>query len=76
MQNPLQNEDAAFRLVFWTIAYFVPIVVASWISPWLGFAMFVLETVFVVVVVRRRHNVSEPTAPQGRANVEDTPVDR
>jgi membrane protein implicated in regulation of membrane protease activity len=75
MQNPLQNEDAAFRLVFWTIAYFAPIVVASWISPWFGFAVFVLASAVVVVLVRRRSGRSTPPPPPGRANVEDTPPD-
>ena len=76
MKNPLQNEDAAFRLVFWTIAYFAPIVVASWLSPWLGFAVFVLATAVVVVLVRRRQaRVQQPALPQEKANVEDTPVD-
>ena len=75
MQNPLQNEDAAFRLVFWTIAYLAPIVVASWISAWLGVAVFVLASAVVVVLVRRRSSQSAPPPPQGRANVDDTPTD-
>ncbi len=53
MRNPLRDEEAAFRIVLWTIAYFVPIVVASRISAWLGLAVFFLETVAVAVLIRR-----------------------
>jgi len=75
MENPLQNEDAAFKLVFWTIAYFAPIVVASWISPWLGFGVFVLETAVVIVLVRRRQSLRPLEPSQEKANVADTPAE-
>jgi hypothetical protein len=54
--NPLRSEDAAFRLVGWTIAYLAPIALASLLSAWLGLAVFLAETMGVGwLVVRRRH---------------------
>jgi hypothetical protein len=44
VQNPLRDEATAFRLVLFTLGYFALIVVASWISTWLGLAVFVLLT--------------------------------
>jgi hypothetical protein len=74
VRNPLRSEDAAFRFVLWTIAYFVPIVVAAWIATWLGAVVFVAETVVVGAIVWTSVRSSRPTAegPE-RAQVEDTP---
>ncbi len=44
MPNPFRSEESAFRFVWLTIGYFAPIVVASWISKWLGVAVFVVLT--------------------------------
>ena len=44
MRNPLRDEGAAFRLVLAAIGYFGLIAVGSWISTWLGLAVFVLLT--------------------------------
>ena len=56
MANPLRSEDAAFRLVGWTIAYLAPIALASLLYAWLGLAVFVLETAAVawLLLARRR----------------------
>jgi hypothetical protein len=48
MQNPFRSEAEAFRFVIQTLAYFALIVIAALIHPWLGVAVFVALTVFVV----------------------------
>ena len=75
MRNPLVHEDAAFRLVLGTIAYFAPIVIASWIAPWLGLIVFALATVVVVVMLwRGRRRSQPPPVEPARAQVTDTDV--
>jgi hypothetical protein len=56
--NPLRSEDAAFRLVGWTIAYLAPIALASLLSTWLGLAVFLAETAALgwVLTRSRRRN--------------------
>lgn len=74
MRNPLQDEDAAFRLVLGALAYFGLIVVAAWIAPWFGFAVFVLASIGAGLLVRGRSR--EPVLSAGTetllAAVEDT----
>ena len=48
MQNPFRTEATAFRFVIGTIAYFALIFVASLVHKWLGVAMFVALSAFVV----------------------------
>ena len=74
MRNPLQDEESAFRFVLGTIAYFAPIVVASWIATWLGVVTFVAVTAFVLVQARRgwTRRPSPPPPGDARAAVEDT----
>jgi uncharacterized membrane protein len=72
MRNPLQNEDAAFRLVLGTCAYLAPIVVAAWIATWLGVVVFVVATVAGLAYVRRGTVPAQAVAISGRAAVEDT----
>ena len=42
MRNPLRDEGAAFRFVLAAIGYFGLIALGSWISTWLGLAVFVV----------------------------------
>ena len=74
MRNPLENEEAAFRFVLGTIAYLTPIVVASWISTWLGVVVFVAVTGIVVYRLSRGASRRPPpsTEAAARAAVEDT----
>jgi len=74
VRNPLENEEAAFRFVLGTIAYLAPIVVASWISTWLGVLVFVAVTGIVVYRFSRSAPWRSPPAAAGpaRAAVEDT----
>ncbi len=48
MRNPLQDEGAAFRLVLAAIGYFGLIALGSWISTWLGVAVFLVLTAAAV----------------------------
>lgn len=54
MKNPFRSEADAFRLVWLTIGYFALIAIGSWISRWLGLAVFVVLTAAVVWWVMRR----------------------
>jgi hypothetical protein len=44
MRNPLRDEGAAFRLVLAAIGYFGLIALGSWLSTWLGLAVFAVLT--------------------------------
>ncbi len=72
MRNPLESEETAFRFVLGTLAYLAPIVLASWIAAWLGFAVFVLATAAAVMLLRRPDSPREPADAPGRAEVADT----
>ena len=64
MRNPVRSEADAFRFVWLTIGYFALIVIASVISKWLGFAVFVALTLGAVWwLVRKR----VPEAPARHA---------
>lgn len=63
MASPFRSEDAAFRFLLITIGAFALIVVASWIEPWLGFAVFLaLAAAAVWIYLRQR----EPRPPAER----------
>jgi hypothetical protein len=51
VRNPLRDEGAAFRLVFLAIGYFGLIALGSWISTWLGLAVFVVLSAAAVLYV-------------------------
>ena len=53
MRNPIRNEDDAFRFVLATIGYFALIVVGSFISRWVGLAVFIALSAAVVWWVLR-----------------------
>ena len=61
MESPFRSEAAAFRFLLITIGAFALIVVASWIDPWLGFAVWVLLTAGAVGVYLHQRG---PRAPQ------------
>jgi GABA permease len=66
LKNPFRSEAEAFRLVWLTIGYFVPIVIATIISQWVGLAVFIVETAAVIwFVLSRRAEREAPvrTAP-------------
>jgi len=61
--NPFRSEAEAYRFVWLTIGYFALIVAASFVSKWLGLAVFVLLTagLFRWMAIRRRER-PVPTA--------------
>jgi GABA permease len=67
VRNPFRSEEDAFRLVWLTIGYFALIVIGYFINRWLGFAVFIVETVVVIWVVmgrgRREPPVQHAPAP-------------
>ena len=60
MESPFRSEAAAFRFLLITIGAFALIVAASWIDPWLGFAVFVLLTAGAVGVYLRQRGPRPP----------------
>ncbi len=72
MRNPFKNEEAAFRFVLGTIAYFALIVVASWIATWLGFVTFVVLTLGALVLLRGGAPSVRPREHVAHDPVEDT----
>jgi GABA permease len=60
MRNPFRTEAEAFRFVWLTILYFVLIVVASAIDPWLGLAVFLVETAVLCWWIFRRGRSEQP----------------
>jgi hypothetical protein len=52
VKNPLRDEAAAFKLVWLSLCYFGLIALASWISTWLGIAVFVVLSVAALVALR------------------------
>jgi GABA permease len=60
VESPFRSEAAAFRFLLLTIGAFALIVAASWIDAWLGFAVFVVLTVAVIVVYLRQRGPKPP----------------
>jgi len=55
VESPFRSEEAAFRFLLITIGAFALIVVASWISAFLGFLVFLgLSAAAVAVYLRQR----------------------
>ena len=71
MKNPLKDEASAFQLVWLSLGYFGLIAFASWISTWLGVAVFVMLTVIALLALRG--GVQRRTALHvERSGVDDT----
>jgi hypothetical protein len=71
VQNPFKSEDAAFRFVLGTIAYFALIVVASLIATWLGFIVFLVLSGAALAMLRGKEKPL-PREHVDRVAVEDT----
>ncbi len=52
MRNPLRDEASAFRLVFIVLGAMALLALASWISTWLGVAVFVVEVAVGIWALR------------------------
>lgn len=66
MRNPVSSEEAAFRFLGYTIAFFIPIAIGSVINTWLGLAIFLLETTSLIawfVRARGKNNQPPPDEP-------------
>jgi len=69
MESPFRSEEAAFRFLLITIGAFAIIVVASWISPALGFLAFIaLSAAAVAVYMRQRGPAPERSHVEPGAN--------
>src|SRR5580692_1517645 len=73
MPNPFRSEQAAFRLVWLTIGYFVLIVIGYEINRWLGLGVFIVETGAIAVWFGRR---GEHEAPVKQAPAPHAPGER
>lgn len=63
MESPFRSEAAAFRFLLVTIAAFALIVAASWVHPWLGFAVFLALSAAAVWVYLRQRGPRPPKEP-------------
>lgn len=62
MESPFRSEAAAFRLLLVTIGAFALIVVAAWIHPWLGLAVFLALSAGAVGIYLRQRAPAPPPA--------------
>jgi GABA permease len=60
LESPFRSEAAAFRFLLVTIGAFALIVVASWIEPLLGLAVFLLLTAAAVWIFTRQRGERPP----------------
>jgi hypothetical protein len=75
MESPFRSEEAAFRFLLITIGAFALIVVASWISPVLGFLTFLaLSAAAVAVYLRQRGPAPEQAHVEPFGNPEERRV--
>ena len=72
MINPLRSEAEAFRFLIASIVYFGAIVIAAVINKWLGLAVFIALSAFVVAwwLHARREERPRQTAPRPHAEGE------
>jgi GABA permease len=75
MESPFRSEEAAFRFLLITIGAFALIVVASWISPVLGFLTFIgLSVAAVAVYLRQRGPAPERAHVEPRGSSDERRV--
>src|SRR4026208_335309 len=75
MESPFRSEEAAFRFLLITIGAFALIVVASWISPVLGFVTFLaLSAAAVAVYFRQRRPAPAPAHAEPLGDPEERRV--
>lgn len=72
MQNPFKSEDAAFRFLLGTIAYFALIVIASLIATWLAFIVFLVLTGAALTMLRGGRKQPIPREHVEHVAVDDT----
>jgi GABA permease len=67
VRNPFRSEADAFRLVWLTIGYFGLIVIGSLINTWVGVAVFIVLTSFVLWWIFGRGEREPPPVRQAPA---------
>lgn len=73
MESPFRSEAAAFRFLLISIGAFALIVAASWVNPWLGFAVFLLLTAAAFWVYWRQRG---PAPPKEQIHPDGAPDER
>jgi GABA permease len=63
MESPFRSEAAAFRFLLVSIGAFALIVVASWVSPWLGLLVFLLLSAGAFWLYFRQRSPAPPPEP-------------
>jgi hypothetical protein len=71
MRNPFRSEADAFQLVWLSVVYFALIVAASFISTWLGLAVFLVLTAVAVWLIRGGRREPPEKVRVERAGAED-----
>jgi GABA permease len=73
MESPFRSEAAAFRFLLISIVAAALIVVASWINPWLGFAVFLA---LVGIGVWAYSRMRGPAPPKAQVHPDGPPDER
>src|ERR671918_2434855 len=73
MESPFRSEAAAFRFLLISIVAAALIVVASWIHPWLGFAVFLALVALGTWAYMRMRG---PAPPKEQVHPEGPPDER
>jgi hypothetical protein len=73
MESPFRSEAAAFRFLLISIGAAALIVVASWLNPWLGFAVFLALTGAAVWIYTRQRG---PAPPKEQVHPDGPPDER
>jgi hypothetical protein len=60
MESPFRSEAAAFRFLLVTIGAFALIVLAAWIDPWLGLAVWLLLTAAAIGIYLHQRGPRPP----------------
>jgi hypothetical protein len=71
VRNPFRSEADAFQLVWLSVLYFALIVAASFISTWLGLAVFLVLTAVAVWMIRGGRREPPEKVRVERAGAED-----
>jgi hypothetical protein len=73
MESPFRSEAAAFRFLLISIGAAALVVVASWINPWLGFAVFLALVGLGVWAYMRQRG---PAPPKEQVHPDGPPDER
>ena len=71
MESPFRSEAAAFRFLLITIGAFALIVIAAWIDPWLGVAVWLFLSAAAVWIYVRQRGPAPPREQIEHVGAED-----